>query len=150
MRSMALSSVLILNGPNLNLLGSREPNIYGTAILQDHIESASAAAAVHGLTVKSLQSNSEAELVEAIHSATGTVDAIIINAGALTHYSWSLHDALRSFRGNKIEVHLSNPSAREEFRHVSVVSGVVDGSISGFGGLSYVLAIHALVALHAS
>jgi 3-dehydroquinate dehydratase-2 len=147
---MALSSVLILNGPNLNLLGSREPNIYGTAILQDHIESASAAAAVHGLTVKSLQSNSEAELVEAIHSATGTVDAIIINAGALTHYSWSLHDALRSFKGNKIEVHLSNPSAREEFRHVSVVSGVVDGSISGFGGLSYVLAIHALVALHAS
>jgi 3-dehydroquinate dehydratase-2 len=147
---MALSSVLILNGPNLNLLGSREPNIYGTASLQDHIESASAAAAVHGLTVKSLQSNSEAELVEAIHSATGTVDAIIINAGALTHYSWSLHDALRSFKGNKIEVHLSNPSAREEFRHVSVVSGVVDGSISGFGGLSYVLAIHALVALHAS
>ena len=150
MRSMALSSVLILNGPNLNLLGSREPNIYGTASLQDHIESASAAAAAHGLTVKSLQSNSEAELVEAIHSATGTVDAIIINAGALTHYSWSLHDALRSFKGNKIEVHLSNPSAREEFRHVSVVSGVVDGSISGFGGLSYVLAIHALVALHAS
>lgn len=147
---MALSSVLILNGPNLNLLGSREPNIYGTASLQDHIESASAAAAVHGLTVKSLQSNSEAELVEAIHSATGTVDAIIINAGALTHYSWSLHDALRSFKGNKIEVHLSNPSAREDFRHVSVVSGVVDGSISGFGGLSYVLAIHALVALHAS
>jgi 3-dehydroquinate dehydratase-2 len=147
---MALSSVLILNGPNLNLLGSREPNIYGTASLQDHIESASAAAAAHGLTVKSLQSNSEAELVEAIHSATGTVDAIIINAGALTHYSWSLHDALRSFKGNKIEVHLSNPSAREEFRHVSVVSGVVDGSISGFGGLSYVLAIHALVALHAS
>lgn len=147
---MALSSVLILNGPNLNLLGSREPDIYGTASLQDHIESASAAAAVHGLTVKSLQSNSEAELVEAIHSATGTVDAIIINAGALTHYSWSLHDALRSFKGNKIEVHLSNPSAREEFRHVSVVSGVVDGSISGFGGLSYVLAIHALVALHAS
>lgn len=150
MRSMALSSVLILNGPNLNLLGSREPDIYGTASLQDHIESASAAAAAHGLTVKSLQSNSEAELVEAIHSATGTVDAIIINAGALTHYSWSLHDALRSFKGNKIEVHLSNPSAREEFRHVSVVSGVVDGSISGFGGLSYVLAIHALVALHAS
>jgi 3-dehydroquinate dehydratase-2 len=147
---MALSSVLILNGPNLNLLGSREPDIYGTASLQDHIESASAAAAAHGLTVKSLQSNSEAELVEAIHSATGTVDAIIINAGALTHYSWSLHDALRSFKGNKIEVHLSNPSAREEFRHVSVVSGVVDGSISGFGGLSYVLAIHALVALHAS
>jgi len=149
-RSMALSSVLILNGPNLNLLGSREPDIYGTASLQDHIESASAAAAAHGLTVKSLQSNSEAELVEAIHSATGAVDAIIINAGALTHYSWSLHDALRSFKGNKIEVHLSNPSAREEFRHVSVVSGVVDGSISGFGGLSYVLAIHALVALHAS
>lgn len=147
---MALSSVLILNGPNLNLLGSREPDIYGSATLNDHITSATAAATLHGVTTHSMQSNSESEIVDAVQAATGTYDAIIINAGAFTHYSWALHDALRSFKGKKIEVHLSNPSAREEFRHVSVLAGVVDGSISGFGGLSYVLAIHALVAMQPS
>jgi 3-dehydroquinate dehydratase-2 len=94
-----------------------------------------------------MQSNSESELVNAIHVAKGVHQAIVINAGAFTHYSWALHDALRSFDGKKIEVHLSNPVAREEFRHVSVLAGVVDGSISGFGGLSYVLAIHALAAM---
>ena len=146
-RSMAKSSVLILNGPNLNMLGSREPGIYGSAALQDHVDAATSAAAAHGLTVHSLQSNSESELVNAIHGANGVHDAIVINAGAFTHYSWSLHDALRSFNGKKIEVHLSNPVAREEFRHVSVLAGVVDGSISGFGGLSYILAVHALVAM---
>jgi 3-dehydroquinate dehydratase-2 len=144
---MAKSSVLILNGPNLNMLGSREPGIYGSAALQDHVDAATSAAAAHGLTVHSLQSNSESELVNAIHGANGVHDAIVINAGAFTHYSWSLHDALRSFNGKKIEVHLSNPVAREEFRHVSVLAGVVDGSISGFGGLSYILAVHALVAM---
>jgi 3-dehydroquinate dehydratase II len=147
---MALSSVLILNGPNLNLLGSREPDIYGSATLNDHIASATAAATLHGVTIQSMQSNSESEIVDAVHAAAGAYDAIIINAGAFTHYSWALHDALRSFKGNKIEVHLSNPSAREEFRHVSVLAGVVDGSISGFGGLSYVLAIQALVAMQSS
>lgn len=147
---MASSSVLILNGPNLNLLGSREPGIYGSATLHDHIAAASAAAAAQGFTVQSMQSNSESELVDAIHAASGTHDAIIINAGAFTHYSWALHDALRSYAGHKIEVHLSNPSAREEFRHISVLAGVVDGTISGFGGLSYVLAIHALAAMRSS
>jgi 3-dehydroquinate dehydratase-2 len=147
---MALSSVLILNGPNLNLLGSREPDIYGSATLDDHIESATAVAMSHGVSIQSMQSNSESEIVDAVHAAIGTHDAIIVNAGAFTHYSWALHDALRSFKGKKIEVHLSNPSAREEFRHVSVLAGVVDGSISGFGGLSYVLAVHALVAMQTS
>lgn len=147
---MALSSVLILNGPNLNLLGSREPAIYGSATLNDHIASATAAATLHGMSIQSMQTNSESEMVDAVHAAIGTYDAIIINAGAFTHYSWALHDALRSFKGKKIEVHLSNPSAREEFRHVSVLAGVVDGSISGFGGLSYVLAIHALVTMQSS
>ena len=147
---MPLSSVLILNGPNLNLLGSREPVIYGSATLNEHLASATAAAKIHGVTIHTMQSNSESEIVDAVHTATGTHDAIIINAGAFTHYSWALHDALRSFKGHKIEVHLSNPSAREEFRHVSVLAGVVDGSISGFGGLSYVLAVQALVALQSS
>jgi 3-dehydroquinate dehydratase-2 len=147
---MALSSVLILNGPNLNLLGSREPDIYGSATLNDHLASATAVATLHGVTIQSMQSNSESEIVDAVHAAAGAYDAIVINAGAFTHYSWALHDALRSFKGHKIEVHLSNPSAREEFRHVSVLAGVVDGSISGFGGLSYVLAIHALVAMLSS
>ncbi len=148
--SMTMSAVLILNGPNLNLLGSREPEIYGSAHLGDHIEAARAVAVLHGLEIHDKQSNSESELVDAIHTASGAYDAIVINAGAFTHYSWSIHDALRSFKGKKIEVHLSNPSSREEFRHVSVLAGVVDGSISGFGGLSYVLAIQALVALQSS
>lgn len=147
---MALSSVLILNGPNLNLLGSREPDIYGSASLRDHIESATSVAKGHGISTQAMQSNSESELVEAIQAAIGTHDAIIINAGAFTHYSWAIHDALRSFKGKKIEVHLSNPSAREEFRQVSVLAGVVDGSIAGFGGFSYELAVHALVAMQSS
>jgi 3-dehydroquinate dehydratase-2 len=144
---MSLSSILVLHGPNLNLLGTREPEVYGTATLADHVSTVAAAAKEHGISVSDLQSNSEAELVGAVHSAKGNYDAIIINAGAFTHYSWALHDALRSFPGNVIEVHLSNPGAREEFRHVSVLSGVVNGTISGFGGLGYALAVQALVQL---
>ena len=144
---MSLSSILVLHGPNLNLLGTREPEVYGTATLADHVATVVAAAKEHGISVGDTQSNSEAELVTAVHSAKGNYDAIIINAGAFTHYSWALHDALRSFPGNVIEVHLSNPGAREEFRHVSVLSGVVNGTISGFGGLGYVLAVQALVQL---
>jgi 3-dehydroquinate dehydratase-2 len=131
---MSLSSILVLHGPNLNLLGTREPEIYGSATS-------------HRIAVADLQSASESELVSAIHQAKGTHDAIIINAGALTHYSWSLHDALRSFPGKVIEVHLSNPGAREDFRHVSVLAPVVDGSISGFGGMGYALAVQALLRL---
>lgn len=142
-----LSSLLVLHGPNLNLLGTREPEVYGTATLADHIETVKAVAKTHKISVSDVQSNSEADLVNAVHQAVGKHDAIIINAGALTHYSWALHDALKSFPGNVIEVHLSNPGAREEFRHVSVLSDVVNGSISGFGGLGYQLAVQALVAL---
>ena len=142
-----LSSLLVLHGPNLNLLGLREPEIYGSATLADHIDAVRDVAQSHGISFVDVQSNSEAEIVEAVHSARGVHDAIIINAGALTHYSWALHDALKSFTGNVIEVHLSNPGAREEFRHVSVLSDVVQGTISGFGGMGYTLAVHALVAL---
>ena len=144
---MSLSSILVLHGPNLNLLGTREPEIYGSATLSDHVNTVKAEASTHGIDVVDLQSASESELVSAIHQAKGTHDAIIINAGALTHYSWSLHDALRSFPGKVIEVHLSNPGAREDFRHVSVLAPVVDGSISGFGGMGYALAVQALLRL---
>jgi 3-dehydroquinate dehydratase-2 len=104
-------------------------------------------ASTHDIAVADLQSASESELVSAIHQAKGVHDAIIVNAGALTHYSWALHDALRSFPGKIIEVHLSNPGAREDFRHVSVLAPVVDGSISGFGGMGYALAVQALLRL---
>ena len=144
---MSLSSILVVHGPNLNLLGTREPDVYGTATLADHVATVTAAAAPHGISVADVQSNSEGELVNAIHAAKGVHDAIIINAGAFTHYSWALHDALRSFPGNVIEVHLSNPGAREEFRHVSVLSGVVNGTISGLGGVGYSLAVQALLQL---
>ena len=144
---MSLSSILVLHGPNLNLLGTREPEIYGSATLSDHVNTVKAEASSHGIAVADLQSASESDLVSAIHQAKGTHDGIIINAGALTHYSWSLHDALRSFPGKVIEVHLSNPGAREDFRHVSVLAPVVDGSISGFGGMGYALAVQALLRL---
>jgi 3-dehydroquinate dehydratase-2 len=129
------------------LLGTREPEIYGSATLSDHVNTVKTEASSHGIAVADLQSASESELVSAIHQAKGVHEAIIINAGALTHYSWALHDALRSFPGKIIEVHLSNPGAREDFRHVSVLAPVVDGSISGFGGMGYALAVQALLRL---
>ena len=142
---MSLSSVLVLNGPNLNLLGQREPEVYGAATLVDHMTALRQHAEAAGITVSDMQSNSESDLVGAIQNARGTHDALIINAGAFTHYSWAIHDALRSFSGPIVEVHLSNPTAREEFRHVSVLSTVVIGTISGFGGEGYVLALQALI-----
>lgn len=142
---MSLASILLLHGPNLNLLGTREPDVYGSETLEDHVQRVRTAASARGASVEAVQSNSEATLVEAVHAARGTHDAIIINAGAFTHYSWALHDALRSFEGPVIEVHLSNPTAREQFRHVSVLATVVDGTIAGFGGLGYELAVAALV-----
>jgi 3-dehydroquinate dehydratase II len=137
-------TVLLLSGPNLNLLGSREPEVYGTSTLDDHVATASAAAASSGLKIEHLQSNHEGELVEAIHAARGRCAAIIINPGALTHYGWSLHDALAAFDGIVVELHLSNPNAREPWRHTSVVAPVADGSIMGFGGDGYALAVEAV------
>lgn len=144
---MSLSSILLIHGPNLNLLGTREPEVYGHATLADHVATVVAAASGHGISVEHVQSNTEGEMVNAIHSANGKADGIIVNAGAFTHYSWAVHDALKSYPGNVIEVHLSNPGAREQFRHVSVLSPVVNGTISGFGGLGYALAVEALVEL---
>ncbi|MGI9601443.1 MAG: type II 3-dehydroquinate dehydratase, partial [Acidimicrobiales bacterium] len=138
------NTVLILSGPNLNLLGEREPDIYGSASLDDHIAAAATRAGRHQLIVDHLQSNGEADLVDAVHAARGRVAAIIINPGALTHFSWSLHDALAAFDGPVIEVHLSNPSAREAWRRVSVVAPVATGTIAGLGGHGYVLAVDAV------
>ncbi|MGI9051784.1 MAG: type II 3-dehydroquinate dehydratase [Ilumatobacteraceae bacterium] len=143
---MAVLSVLLVHGPNLDLLGSREPEVYGTATLDDHVATATRAAAEHGLTIEAVQSNHEGELVEAIHAARSRHAAIIINAGALTHYAWSLHDALAAFDGPVVELHLSNPNAREPWRHTSVIAPVADGSIVGFGGFGYELAVRAVAA----
>src|SRR5437588_10918466 len=126
------SCVLLLSGPNLNLLGSREPEVYGTATLDDHVATARAAADVAGLALEHVQSNHEGELVDAIHGARGRCAAIVINPGALTHYAWSLHDALAAFDGLVIEVHLSNPNGLESWRHTSVVAPFATGSITCF------------------
>ncbi len=139
--------LLILSGPNLDQLGVRDITVYGRTTLDEHVERVRAAAAPFGLSVRHLQSNFEGDLIEAVHDARGRSAAIVINAGALTHTSWALTDALAIFPGVKVEVHLSNPAAREPFRHVSTLAGVVDGSIAGFGGLSYDLALAAVVEL---
>jgi 3-dehydroquinate dehydratase-2 len=139
--------VLLLSGPNLNLLGDREPEVYGTATLDDHVAAATEAAGRHGLTIEHRQSDHEGDLVDAIHQARGRCAAIIINPGALTHYAWSLHDALAAFDGPVVELHLSNPDAREPWRHTSVISPVATGTIAGFGGLGYRLAVDAVAGL---
>jgi len=142
-----LSLVLLLSGPNLNLLGEREPAVYGTDTLADHVARAAAAAGRHGLTLEHVQTNHEGELVEAVHGARGRADALVVNAGALSHTSWSLHDAVASFDGPVVELHLTNPAAREPFRHVSVLAPVASGVVAGFGGLGYELAVDAAAAL---
>jgi 3-dehydroquinate dehydratase-2 len=141
------ATVLLLSGPNLNLLGQREPSVYGTATLDDHVATARAAADERGWSLEHLQSNAEHELVDAIHAARGRCDAIIINPGAFTHYAWSIHDALAAFEGVVVELHLSNPNAREPWRHTSVVAPVANGSIVGFGGAGYRLAVDAVAGL---
>lgn len=142
--------LLLLSGPNLDRLGQREPAVYGTDRLEDHVARAAAAAEGHGWSLTHVQSNHEGTLIEAVHGATGTVEAIVVNAGALTHTSWSLHDALSAFGGVVVELHLSNPAAREPFRHTSVVAPVADGLVAGMGGLGYELAVEAAVRLHAA
>jgi 3-dehydroquinate dehydratase-2 len=139
--------VLLLSGPNLNLLGEREPLIYGPETLADHVATASAAAEAAGLVLEHVQSNAEAVLVDAVHGARGRCAAIIVNAGALTHYGWSLHDALAAFDGPIVELHLSNPVRREPWRHTSVVAPVATATIAGVGGVGYRLAVEAVASL---
>lgn len=138
--------VLLLSGPNLDLLGTRQPEVYGTATLAEHCKAAEEEADAAGLDVEHLQSNHEGELVEAIHAARGRVAAIVINPGAFTHYAWSIHDALAAFDGPVVELHLSQPAGREPWRNTSVVAPVATGTISGFGGYGYRLAIRAVAA----
>ncbi|MEI6402064.1 MAG: type II 3-dehydroquinate dehydratase [Actinomycetota bacterium] len=139
-----MATILLLHGPNLNLLGQREPHIYGSATLDDYVATATAAAAGHGLEIEAYQSNHEGHLVDRIHAARGRCAAIVVNPGAFTHYAWSIHDALAAFDGPIIEVHISNPNAREPWRHTSVVAPVATGSIVGLGMLGYELAIAAV------
>jgi 3-dehydroquinate dehydratase-2 len=136
--------IVLLSGPNLDLLGQREPSIYGRASLEDHVAAATAAATGLGYGLEHHQTNHEGELVEAVHHARGRAAAVIVNAGALSHTSWSLHDALAAFDGVVVELHLSNPAAREPFRHTSVIAPVADGCIAGFGGIGYGLAVDAV------
>ena len=139
--------VLLLSGPNLNLLGDREPDVYGTATLADHVAVAEAAAGRYGLALEHLQSNREGDLVDAVHGARGRCAAIVVNPGAFTHYAWGLHDALASFAGPVVELHLSNPDAREPWRRTSVVAPVATGTVAGFGGDGYRLALEAVAHL---
>jgi 3-dehydroquinate dehydratase-2 len=144
---MPASTVLLLSGPNLSLLGEREPHVYGTATLADHVATAAAEAEAQGLALEHVQGDGEADLVRAVHAARGRVAAIVVNPAALTHYGWSLHDALAAFDGPVIELHLSNPDAREPWRRTSVVAPVATGSIAGFGGHGYRLAVIAVAEL---
>lgn len=139
-----MSSILLLNGPNLNLLGAREPDIYGTATLDDHVAVVTDRAEGLGFWIEHVQSNHEGDLVDAIQAARDAHAAVIVNAGAFSHYSWAIHDALAAFDGPVIEVHISNPDARESWRHTSVISPVATGIISGLGGHGYVLAVEAV------
>lgn len=134
-------TILVLNGPNLNLLGSREPAIYGTATLADVEKRSTAAARAHGLDTNCIQSNHEGALVDAIHAARDTAVGIVINAGAYTHTSVAIRDALSGVSLPAVEVHISNVHRREEFRHFSYLSPVVDAVIVGAGVQGYELAI---------
>jgi len=141
-----VTTVLLLHGPNLNLLGEREPEVYGTATLDDHVARARDTAAAFGLELDHMQSNHEGDLVDAVHGARGRCAAISVNPGAFTHSSWALHDALAAFDGPIVELHLSNPDAREPWRRTSVVAPVATGTVSGFGGDGYELAVRAVAA----
>ena len=142
-----MTTVLILNGPNLGRLGSRQPEIYGSGTLADVAVACTDLGAELGLMVDLRQTDDEAELIGWVHEAADLRLPVIINPAAFTHYSYALRDALAMRTAPLVEVHLSNPAARESFRHTSVVSGVADGTIAGFGMQSYQLALRAVARL---
>lgn len=143
-----MAHILLLHGPNLSQLGTRDPEHYGTATLDDVVAAARDEAEAAGATLDHEQHDHEGDLVRRLHKArTDGTDAVVINAGALTHYSYALRDALELLDVPKVELHLSNIHAREEFRRTSVVAAVCDGSIAGFGIHGYPLAVRAALAL---
>jgi 3-dehydroquinate dehydratase II len=139
--------VLVLNGPNLGRLGSREPEVYGSASHDDLVATVTAAGTELGLDVEVRQTDDETELVHWLHAAADSATPVVLNPAAFTHYSYALRDACAARTAPLVEVHLSNPAARETFRHTSVVAGVASGSITGFGLDSYLLALRAVAAL---
>jgi len=141
-----MAVILLVNGPNLNLLGVREPDVYGTDTLADCVGDARAAAEAAGHTLEDFQSNHEGELIEAIQGARERCAAVVINPGAFTHTSYAIADALAAYDGVKVELHLSNTAAREEWRRTSVIGPVVTGTVAGFGRTGYRLAVEAAIA----
>jgi len=138
-------SILVVNGPNLNLLGKREPDVYGRETLEDIVSRLKKVAEELGGTIEHVQSNHEGVLIDAIHRAKGLHDGIILNPGAFTHYSYALRDALAAVELPAIEVHISNVHARETFRHHSVIAPVVLGQVIGLGTDGYEWALRAIV-----
>lgn len=139
--------ILVLNGPNLARLGSREPDVYGTASYDDLVACCRETAATLGVDVDVRQTDDEAQLIAWLHEAADNMWAVVLNPAAFTHYSYALRDAVAIVRdagAAVVEVHLSNPAAREQFRHTSVIAGVATGTIAGFGLDSYRLALHAV------
>jgi 3-dehydroquinate dehydratase-2 len=137
-------TIFVLNGPNLNLLGTREPEIYGADTLDDIAGQLEDRARALDLEIDMRQSNHEGHLVDWLHEAQATgAKAVLLNAGAFTHTSIALHDAIKGIRTPVIEVHLSNPHTRESFRHISYVGRAAKGTVAGFGALSYLLALEA-------
>jgi 3-dehydroquinate dehydratase II len=147
MTDSAAATVLVLNGPNLSRLGSREPEIYGSATLGDVAAACAALGDELGLTCDVRQTDDEAELIGWVHEAIERRLPIVLNPAAFTHYSYALRDALAMRTAPLVEVHLSNPAARETFRQTSVVAGVADGTVAGFGLHSYELALRAVAML---
>jgi 3-dehydroquinate dehydratase-2 len=142
-----MRTVLVLNGPNLARLGSREPDVYGSATLDDLRQACAATAAELGLAVDFRQTDDESEIIAWVHEAADRQLPIVLNPAAFTHYSYALRDALAMRTAPLVEVHISNPAARESFRHNSVVAAVADGTIAGFGFGSYRLALRAIADL---
>jgi 3-dehydroquinate dehydratase II len=141
------NKIFVLNGPNLNLLGRREPEIYGSLTLDELALRCRKVGLQHGLDVEFRQSNHEGELVDWIQEAIDAAQGMIINAAAYTHTSVAIHDALRAYPGLKIELHISNPHLRETFRHISYVSPVVDAIVAGLGIIGYELAVQLMAEL---